>query len=83
MHSMRKQKVQISCVVTAQLIRSFVFATLIVQSLFFLNLKFQASSYCTISVAAQAVLCQTWSELPKTGSLASRLIWCNLYFSYH
>ena len=34
-----------SCAVTAQLISAFVFATQIVQSLFFLNLKFQACSY--------------------------------------
>ena len=40
-----KTKPQISCAVTAQLISAFVFATRIVQSLFFLNPKFQASSY--------------------------------------
>ena len=39
-----KTRPQISCGVTAQLISIFVFATQIVQSLFFLNLKFQASS---------------------------------------
>ena len=39
-----KKKAQISCVVTAQLISTFVFATWIVKSLSFLNLKFQASS---------------------------------------
>ena len=33
---------QISCEVTVKLISAFVFATKIVQSLFFLNLKFQA-----------------------------------------
>ena len=37
-------KAQISCAVTAQLISAFVFAEQIVQSLFFLNPKFQASS---------------------------------------
>ena len=36
---------QISCAVTAQLISAFVFATRIVQSLYFLNPNFQASSY--------------------------------------
>ena len=41
---MRKQT-QISCAVTAQLISTFVFATWIVQSLFYLNPKFQASNY--------------------------------------
>ena len=38
-------KMQISCAVTAQLISTLVFATQIVQSLFFLNLKFQVSSH--------------------------------------
>ena len=42
---MRKTKTQISFAVTAKLIRAFVFATRIVQSLYFLNPKFQASSY--------------------------------------
>ena len=36
---------KISCAVTAQLISAFVFATQIVQSLYFLNPKFQASSH--------------------------------------
>ena len=35
---------QISCAVAAQLMNTFVFATKIVQSIFFLNLKFHASS---------------------------------------
>ena len=39
-----KTKTQISCAVTAQLISVFVFAARVVLSLFFLNLKFQASS---------------------------------------
>ena len=39
-----KTKTQISCAVTAQLISAFVFVTGIIQSLFFQNLKFQASS---------------------------------------
>ena len=39
-----KTKTQISFAVTAKLISAFVFATRIVQSLYFLNLKFQASS---------------------------------------
>ena len=37
-----KTKPQISCAVTAQLISAFLFATRIVQSLFFLNVNFQA-----------------------------------------
>ena len=40
-----KTKSQISFTVTAKLISAFVFTTKIVQSLFFLNPKFQASSY--------------------------------------
>ena len=40
-----KTKTQISCAVTAQLISAFVFAMRIVQSLFYLNPKFQASSH--------------------------------------
>ena len=37
--------------ITVQLIRAFVFATLIVQTLFFLNLKFQVSSHLLWSTA--------------------------------
>ena len=40
-----KTKTQISCAVTAQLISAFVFAVWIVQFLYYLNLKFQASSH--------------------------------------
>ena len=40
---MQKTKAQISCAVNAQLISTFVFAIQMVQSLFFLNPKFQAS----------------------------------------
>ena len=42
------------------------------QFLFFLNPKFQASSYLLL---VQLGLCQTWSETPKTGFLASWLIY--------
>ena len=38
-------KTQISCAVTVQLISAFVFALRIVQSLYYLNPKFQASSH--------------------------------------
>ena len=40
-----KTKTQISCAVTAQLISAFVFAIRIVQSLYYLNPKFKASSH--------------------------------------
>ena len=43
-----KTKAQISCAVTAQLISAFVFTTHIVQSLYLLNPKFQAS--CSLSL---------------------------------
>ena len=43
--SYAKTKTQISFAVTAKLISVFVFATRIVQSLYYLNLKFQASSH--------------------------------------
>ena len=42
---MRKTKTQISFAVTAKLISAFVFATRIVQSLYFLSTKFHASSH--------------------------------------
>ena len=40
-----KTKTQISFAMTAKLISAFVFATWIIQSLYFLNLKFQASNH--------------------------------------
>ena len=65
-----KTKAQISFAVNAKLISAFVFATGMVQFLFFLNPKFQASIYL---VTARAGLRQTWSETLKTAFLASRL----------
>ena len=41
----KKTKVQISCGINVQLNSTFVFATRIVQSLYFPNPKFQASSH--------------------------------------
>ena len=49
-----KTKAQISCSVTAQLISALVFATQIVKSLFFLNPKFQASSF---SLSLDRLIC--------------------------
>ena len=43
--SYAKTKTQISFAVTAKLVSAFVFATRIVQSIYFLNTKFQASSH--------------------------------------
>ena len=68
-----KTKTQISFVVTAKLISAFVFATRIVQSLYFLYTK-------PSSVALQPGLCRTWSETPKTGFLTTRLILSCLLF---
>ena len=39
-----------------------------------LPLKSEISGFYPYSVVAQAGLCRTWSEIPKTGFLASRLI---------
>ena len=39
-----------------------------------LLLTSEITSFYPSSVAAQAGLCQTWSETPKSGFLASRLI---------
>ena len=57
-----KTKAQISFAVTAKLISAFVFATGIVQFLFFLNPIWLLAIF------------YTWSETPKTGFLASWLI---------
>ena len=53
---------------TAQLISAFVFAIQVVQSIYFLNTKFQASS-----LVVQPGLCGAWTETPKTGFLTTRL----------
>ena len=55
---------------SAKLISVFVFATRIVNSLYFLNPK-------PSSVIVQPGLCRTWSETPKTGFLTSRLKSCH------
>ena len=62
-----------SFAVTAKLISAFVFATRIVHFLFLLNPKF--SSFYAASGTVHVGLCQTWLETPKTGFLASRLIY--------
>ena len=67
-----KTKVHISCAVTQQLISVFVFATQIVQFLFYLYSKFQAYSL----IFCDARLCGTWSETPKTGFLFHSSIYC-------
>ena len=62
-----KTKMQISCKVTVQLISAFIFATLLLQSLFFLNPKFQASSHLLWPYSLVCVR-PGWKP-PKTGSL--------------
>ena len=57
---MRKQRCRSASQVTAKLISAFVFATWIIQNLYFLNTKFQASSH--LQWLIQPGLCQTWSE---------------------
>ena len=64
---------RISCAVTVQLISAFVFTIQIVQSLFYLNPKFQASIHL-LWLIMQPDLCRTWSYTPKTGFLTMRLI---------
>ena len=65
-----KTKTQISFAVTAKLISAFVFATRIVQSLYFLNFMPLA-----ILCGCTDRLCRTWSETPKTGFLTTRPIY--------
>ena len=57
-------------------ISAFVFTTWIVQSLYFLNPKFQASSHL-LWLYNPDRLCRTWSETLKTGFLMIRLF-CHL-----
>ena len=59
-------KMKINCAVITQLINTFVLATEIVQSLFFLNLKSHASMHFLC-------LCWTLSETSKTDFLMSLL----------
>ena len=59
-YAKKKKNTQISLAVAAKLISAFVLATWIVQYLFFLNTKFQASRLSPLVV--QPGLCQTWSE---------------------
>ena len=49
----------------------FCFATLIIQTLYFLNPKFQASGHL---LWLCSMVCRTWSANQKTGFLTTRLI---------
>ena len=52
----------------------------IVQSLFFLNLKFQASSHL---LCVQPGFCQTWSETLKTGFLVMGVYNVDIFTNEH
>ena len=73
-----KTKTQISFAVTVRLISAFVFATRIVQSLYFLNQKFHAI-FCGFS---SQVCVGPGRKPPKTGFLTTRLIYLqhNLFY---
>ena len=68
-----KTKAHFSCAVTAQLIRSFVFATKIVQSLYLLNPKFKASNHllCLYSPVYQKPGKKVFSQQGSNGFLFS------------
>ena len=67
-----KTMVQISCAVTVLLLSIFVFSTLSLQSVYFLNLKFQASSH--LLWLYHLVCVGPGQKTPKTGFLGSQLI---------
>ena len=64
-----KTKTQISCAVTAQLISAFVFGTYIVQSPFYLNPKFQASSHL---VWLYSLVCVRPGQKPQSPVFSQR-----------
>ena len=65
-----KTKEQISFAITAKLISAFVFTTRIIQFLFFLNPKFQASSH---PLLLHRPVCVGPGQKPCTGFLVSWL----------
>ena len=65
---------QISFAVTAKLISAFVFATQIVQSLYYLHTKFQASNHL-LWLHVQPGCVGPGRKPPKTGFLTTRLIY--------
>ena len=67
-----KTKTQISFAVTAKLISAVVFAIRKVQSLYYLNPKFQASSHL---LWLYSPVCVRPGRKPRTGFLTTRLIW--------
>ena len=82
-----KKKAQISCAVIAQLISAFVFAILIVPSLFFLNLKFQAFSlllrlYRTVCVRPGWKPNSWFSHVKAQMAIAYSVYWSVGYSKY-
>ena len=65
-----KTKAQISCTVTAQLIRAFVYTSYLAQSLYFLNPNLQTSSYL---LWLYSLVCVRPGGKPQTGFLVTRL----------
>ena len=80
LHVYAKTKAQISC---AELISVFVFAIKIVQPIYFMNPKFQASNY-PLWLYIPVCVGPAWK--PMTGFLATQLIWAasweNRLFTY-
>ena len=66
-----KTKTQTSCAVTAQLISAFVTATRMVQSLYFLNPKFQASSFL---LWLQSLVCVGPGRKPRGSGFFSTML---------
>ena len=77
---MRKQKAQIRCTVTVQLISAFVFVSYI-NSTIPLFPRYDFSSLCPSFVAVQTGLCRTWSGTSKSGLLTTRLKYKSLQCS--
>ena len=83
-----KTKMQISFAVTAKLISVFVFATKIVQSLYFPNTKFQASSYLLL---LYSLVCVRPGRKPRRpvfsqrglNRVGSAEVWCFWYSVTH
>ena len=80
-----KTKTQISFAVTAKLISAFVFATRIVQSLYFLNPKFQTSS---LLLWLHSLICVGPGRKPRRpvfsqrGSIHTYLLWQKKYIAH-
>ena len=67
-------KTQISCAVTAHLISTFVFAIQIVQSLYYLNPKFQASGYL---LWLYSLVCVRSGRTPRRPVFSQRGSYCS------